>query len=249
MTFAEIREECWDMANEIGEDDTDRLWPTKQMNRYINRVYKRIASETLCIRDSTTPSICIIPSAPVDYTTYTPGTLDYIWANDSESWLYQQDVSPYLFDLDPSVLRVDEMKWASRSWKLTKVSSQKWKHNPWWEKVKGMPTEYATDLQNRKIAVNFRDELTDNYQLAVRRMPLVLLIADEDVPELRVNYHEFFINGVLEQMYSKQDSEAFDGKKAADHGQMFLEDLDEIKQEESGLDERLRPNFSYGAFR
>jgi len=57
MTLEEIRQECWDEARETATNDIDRLWTTSEMNRYINRVYRNIARETRCIRDSITPDI------------------------------------------------------------------------------------------------------------------------------------------------------------------------------------------------
>jgi hypothetical protein len=248
MNLSEIRGEAWDIARDFGQVDEDRLWTKREMNRYINRVYKRIASETKCIRDNTTPSVCLISTAPVDYTTYATGTLDYIWANDTDGWLYQKNVAPYVYTYHSSIIQIDEVKWSNRTWRLMKVSCTKWQTNPWWEKVVGMPTEYCTDLQNGAIALNYRDEETDTLQLHVRRMPLVDLVDDNDIPEIRVNYHEFFLNGVLAMMFSKQDAEAFDGAKYNAYEQKFLKDLDEIKQEESQLDYHLRPNSPMKAF-
>jgi hypothetical protein len=247
MTLQDIIEECRDQARDF--HDEDLLWSDREMTRYANRVYRRIAAETRCIRDATTPAVCLISSAPVDYTTYVAGTLDYLWANDTNSWLYHADVCPYLFDLHESILQVDEAKWVSRQWKLVKVSVDKWRPNPWWERVKGMPTEFATDYQNKKIAVNFRDETSDTLQIATRRLPLTWLSSPSDSPEMRENYHEFFMNGMLYYMYSKMDSESFDGNKALNYKQLYLQDIDEIKQMETQLDERLRPNWAMNGHR
>jgi hypothetical protein len=249
MNLQQIREECWDLARDIGIVDSDRLWPTADINRIINRVYRQIARETKCIKDSETTSICLIPVAPVDYTTYTPGTMDYIWANDPNSWLYHQDVCPYLFDLDNRIIQIEEVKWVYRQWKLTKVSCTKWQTNPWWEQVKGMPTEYATDLTTNKIAINFRDNVSDYLRLVVRRLPLTDLIDNTDTPEFRDSYHDFFFNGVLFYMFSKQDADAINQAKAAEYREKFLLDIDEIKQQESVLETKLAPNNSINAFR
>jgi hypothetical protein len=249
MNLREIREECWSLAGEKGDYDDDKLWPMTDMNRYINRVYKHIARETLCIRDAITPEVCLISCPVVDYTTYVEGTIDYIWANDPTGWLYQKNVCQYRYALHPKIVQIDEAKWTNRTWKLTRVSVQKWQTNPWWEQVVGMPTEYATDLSNNTIALNFRSEEADTIRLQVRRLPLVDLIDDEDIPEIRESYHDFFLNGVLHNMYLKQDAEAFDGYKAAEYKQLYLADIDEIKQQESLLDRRLRPNHSLSAFR
>lgn len=161
MNLKQLREEAWDIAREVATNDSDRLWSTKEMNRYINRVYRRIARETRCIRDASTNIICRIASDPVDYTTYTPGTEDYVWANTEGDWLYHKDVTPYIYDLSPLILDIDEVKWTYRQWRLTKVSVSKWQVNPWWEKVLGMPTEYATDYANNKLVLNFRSDTAD----------------------------------------------------------------------------------------
>ena len=109
------------------------------MNRYINRIYRTIiARETSCIKDTETAAICTIACTPTTYTTYVAGTKDYIWANTVGGWLYQKNVCPYLYTLSPLVLRVDEVKWATRSWKLQKVSAAKWQENAWWEQTIGI---------------------------------------------------------------------------------------------------------------
>lgn len=249
MNLREIREECWSQAEERGVYEDDRLWTMTDMNRYINRVYRFIARETLCIVDSTTPATCQIASEVVPYTSYEEGTLDYLWANSPDSWLYQRDVCPYLFPLHKNILRIDEVKWAKRCWKLYKVSAQKWQSNPYWERTIGMPTEYATDLSSNMIALNFRDTVDDTLLLQVRRLPMEPLVDDDDVPEFKEHYHDFFVNGVLHLMYQRQDVESFDQRISQEYKALFAQDIDEIKQKESMLDRRLQANYSMSAFR
>ena len=249
MNLLEIREEVQDIARDTEGENTYRLWTDAELNRYINRIYRYIARETRCIRDSTTTDVCLIPVTVVDYTTYQAGTIDYTWANDPASWLYHQNVAPYLFTYHPSIIEIEECKWTTWTWKLTKVSVRKWQTNPWWEQVMGMPTEFCTDLQNGKIAINFRSQAEDTLRMVVRRLPLVDLINDEDIPEIKYSYHDYFINGVLWQMYSKQDAEIIDKGKAAEFRSLFLLDIDEIKQQEAILDERLNVSHSLLAFR
>jgi|ERR1019366_2959487 hypothetical protein len=248
MNLLQIRNEAWFVAGDLAKADQDRQWSTFEMNQYINRVYRTIARETKCIKDSITPAICLVPANVVIYTTYVAGTQDYIWANSTTSWLYHLDVAPYIYTLNPLIIDVEEVKWTTKQWKLTKVSVTKWQTNPWWEQVIGMPTEYATDLSNNTIVLNFRATDSDTLRLVVRRMPLVDLIADADIPEIRTHYHDFFKNGVLAQMYMKQ-SEAYDHNKAIDYETRFKQDLNEIKRSESLLNEMLRPNYSTLAFR
>lgn len=249
MNLGEIREEIRDSAaDDVGEDD-DRSWSDAEIDRYINRIYRKIASETLCIRDSTTVAVCRIDCTVVDYTTLVAGTQDYIWANDPDSWLYQKNVAPYLYPYHSSILKIEEAKWEKRPWKLTKVSASKFQSNPWWEQVIGQPIEYCTDLENKKIALNYRDTEDDVLRLTVRRLPITKLIRDNDIPEFKELYHDFFLNGVLSMMYRKQDTQAYDKKKADYHEVLFMDDLDEVKQQDVSLDTMLRPNHSMNAFR
>lgn len=244
MNLYDIRQECWNMALEVGTSDVDRFWPEAQMDTYTNRIYRMIARETRCIKDASTPAVCLIASTPVDYTTYATNTLDYLWANDPDSWLYQKDVAPYLHDLHESIIDVDSVQWVSRRTRLTKVSYTKWEERVDWEQHIGVPTEFALNLQGGKLAVNYRDEKSDTLRLYVRRMPLKVLEDPSDEPEFPVNYHDAFFNGVLWLMYSKQDSETFDLNKAKEYMGLFKQDMDEIKQSENLMHERLRPNHS-----
>lgn len=254
MTLAEIRQECWDEARETATNDIDRLWTKAEMNRYINRIYRVIARETRCIRDSI--SYRIISAPPATLADLQAAALtdpfaaqDLDWYNSPDSWLYGQLVAPYSFPLDPLIIDVEECKWTLQQWKLRKVSVTKWQANPWWEQVIGMATEFATDGDTNRIFVNFRTTGTDTLKLFVRRLPKVDLVNDADVPEFKSDYHDFFKNGVLSLMYRKQDSQAFDAAKSIDYEGKFNRDLDEIKQSEALLDNRTRANGSMDAFR
>jgi hypothetical protein len=257
VNLAEIREEAWSVARDTGTKDYDRLWTEAEMNRYINRTYRFISRETKCIRDARTPEVCRITVAPpADLATLEAQALTDAWAaddlaryNDSTSWMYHQLVAPLTYDLHKSVLDIDECKWLTQPWKLQKVSVVKWQQNPRWEQVVGYPIEYCTDYHTGKLTLNYRTTASDTLGLLVRRLPLVQLSEDADEPEFRDSYHDFFLNGVLEQMYSKQDAECIDLKKAADYRAAFKADVDEIKQQETILDQRLSVNIAMNAFR
>ncbi len=250
MTLSELRTVCRsDFARDDASVNADRLWPDAEMNRHINRICRHVARETLCLQDSTTVAVCLIASAPVDYTTYAEGSLGALWAADSSSALYEKDVAPYLHALHASILRVDDVKWVSRGRSLTRVSVSKWQECAQWEQRIGVPTEFATDLETGKLALNLRDEATDTLQLTVRRLPLTDLSADSDTPELPLVYHDRLLNGILWQMYSKRDAETFDKVKATEHFQLFMEDLDQIRRAEIRKDNRLRHNEALAVFR
>lgn len=257
MNLKEIRDEAYDIAREVGTTDADRLWTKKEMNRYINRVYRFVARETKCIRDAITPAVCRIDVAPpVDLAALEALALtdasyadDLVEYNREGSWMYNTFVAPRIFPLHPSILDIDEVKWHDLPWKLTKVSVTKWQINPKWEQVTGYPTEVATDYSTGYLAVNYRFSGTDSIRMTVKRMPLVDLVADTDVPELKLQYHDFMINGILAQMYGKQDAETFDKDQIAKYTMMYAADVDNIKQQEATFDQRLRPNTSLDAFR
>ena len=257
MNLKEIRDEAYDIAREIGTTDAERFWNAKEMNRYINRVYRFIARETRCIQDSITPSVCKIDVAPPLSLAalQTLALSDPMAADDlaeynrAGSWMYQTLVAPRVFKLSPLILDIDEVKWHDLPWKLVKVSVTKWQQNPKWEQVIGYPTECSTDYTTGYLAVNYRFSGIDSLRMTVKRMPLIDLIQDTDIPELRVNYHDFMINGVLAQMYSKNDAEVFDKDAVGKYTALYARDVDDIKQQESILDQRLRPNFSLDAFR
>lgn len=257
MNLKEIRDEAWSMAREVGDADDNRYWTTKDMNRYINRVYRFIARETRCIRDAVTPAVCRIPVVPpvsqaaleLAAATNPLYAIDLEEYNDPSSWMYNQLVAPRIFPLSPLILDIDEAKWKSAPWRLTKVSVSKWQNNPYWEKVIGYPTEFCTDYTNGAIALNYRTTQTDTLLMVVRRLPLTDLAKDTDIPELRVNYHDMMLNGILAQMYQKQDIETFNLAKAADYAALYKADIDEIKKQENILDQRLKPTQSLDAFR
>lgn len=250
MNLREIRESIWRKARELNVPDVDRLWPAAEMNQYINRTERRLARECRLIRDARTAEIVLLSFDLVDYTTLTADDgLDYIWATTPTSWLYQQDVCPYVVDLDSRIIDIDEAKLIEYDWKLRKVSCQKWQQNIRWEQTKGMPTEYATDLQNNSFAVNFRSEQAFRVQLVVKRLPLADMVKDEDTPEIRVDYHDRFQNDVLAQMFEKHDAQAFDEKARDRYEQKARKDIDDIKFEESRLHEMLRPNHPTEAHR
>jgi len=216
-----------------------------------------MARKAKCIRDSITPSICRITVAPpVDLADLTAKAAtdvfyaqDLAWYSDTNSWLYNQLVAPYSFTLSPKILKITECKWTTSQWKLTKVSVQKWQTNPWWEQVIGMSTEYATDLDSNRLALNFRVGSADTLRLTVKRMPLADLVKDSDVPEFREDYHLLLLNGILWQMLSKTDAETLNVAKAEEYRLKFLQDIDEVKQQEELLETKLNVHYSGSAFR
>jgi hypothetical protein len=256
VNLSDIRNEAWSIARERGTSDPDRLWTTTEMNRYINRTYRYIARECKCIQDSRTETVCRITVAPpANLAALQAAALldtfsaeDLLLYNTAGSWLEGTLVAPRAFKLHDSIIDIDEVKWFNAPWRLTGVSVTKWQKNPRWEQVMGYPTEYALDYQTGYLTLNFRTATADTLMLKVVRLPVADLVAATDIPEFRTSYHDFIINGVLAQMYSKQDAETIDLKKAADYKAAFDRDVDEVKQQERILKQKLNVNSPMPAF-
>lgn len=250
MNLGEIKAEARGVARDEAADDKNRLWKDADLTLYANRVYRKIARETKCIRDAITPEVCLLPVTVVDHLALEEGSIDYLLANDSNSWLYQLDVAPLTLPLHSSILDIEEMKWVTKGWKLHHVSVSKWQTNYFWDRVPGLATEFCTDYSNGRLALNYRATENDILKLVVKRMPLVNLADDADVPEFRPDYHDAFLPGLLSHMYSKQDAECIDLKKAADYLAEFERAIDLIKRQESRLHgSHPVANHSLGAFR
>jgi hypothetical protein len=184
-----------------------------------------------------------------DGNSYTMIQTDLPLLSIATAFTYAQPFTPLTLPLHKSILDIDEVKWTKKPWKLLKVSVTKWQVNPYWEWIAGIPTEYATDYSINRIALNYRATEADTLRLSVKRMPLTDLTLDADEPEFRENYHDFMLNGILMHMYGKQDAQCFDGEKKDTYERKFFEDVDNIKQQEQILDQRLKPNAALDAFR
>jgi hypothetical protein len=256
MNLSEIRNECWGIARETAEDDSNRLWTTREMNRYINRIYFKIARETRCIRDATTPAVCRIACAPpasLEELTTSAATnafaaVDLADYNDSASWAYETLMAPNAFPKHAAIIDIDEVKWNGSWFTLTPVSVNKWRQSSFWERRTGVATEYALDYTTGYIALNSRVTEADTLRLSVKRIPLTVLSANSDIPEIPLNYHDFFVNGVLWLMYSKKDSQTLDKEASAKYYADFLVDMDEIKRQEMRLEQRLDVNYPMPGF-
>lgn len=205
MNLRELREEAWYVTRDTNAmTDADRLWPTKEMNLYINRIYRYIAKETLCIVDSIS-ELCTIPIVGSEATP-----------------------ASNIVPLDSRILSIIFCKWEQKQVPLFEESVQHWAIN--WESNVGLPTKYARDYSSGVMALNFKPDFSDNLKLRVHRMPLVPLENDDDVPEFDEKYHDYFINGILWQMHLKEDAETLNKTKAAEFQGLFLRDIDDMKQ-------------------
>jgi hypothetical protein len=206
MNLKQIRDECWDIARETSEMDSDRLWSLNEMNAYINRIYRDIARTTKIIIDSTTVSTCQITLSSA-----TP-----------------------IFALSPLILSVHDCYYCATqtsvpiSKKLIYVPVICLGVDPMLITLHATPTYYSLDNATGNITfdtIPLSADVTPLLKLRVSRLPLLDLIEDIDIPEFLVKYHDYFKYGVLWLMYSKQDSEAYDLAKASDFYQMYQLDI------------------------
>lgn len=233
MNLREIREEAWDYADDRSENEEDRLWKPEEMDRYVNRIYRDIARETKCIEDFSTPEVCQIAITPIAPASQVTGTLDYQYVNNGSSPLYGKTFASNTFLLHKSILEICDARLLNGQVRLNHRFAKKWKKSPTWDQRIGLPTEYATDLKNGYLAVNYRAETADIVLLSVKRLPLTPLRSSGDVPEIPISYHDAFLDGILAEMYSKQDSQTYEKGRAEKHKEQYLERLDDIKRIES----------------
>ncbi len=67
-------------------------------------------------------------------------------------------------------------------------------------------------------------KVTDTLNLSVSRLPLVQLTIDlweTQSPEIRSDYHDYLVDGILREAYQKQDSQCLDKGKADEHKGLF----------------------------
>lgn len=221
MTLKEIRDEARQYARDTAEQDTDRLWPDVEMNRYINDVYYDLAEECRLIRDASSAFCSIAMTDEVPAISYT---------------------------LNDCILEILNARLLTKGWTLRPCSVTKFQADPLWDTRVGMATEYALDYEQGKLTLNYLNDYDDTIQLQVVRLPVAKLAADGDIPEIPIKYHRFFLHGVLAAMYGKQDSDAYDADRLASFTQLYAQDKETIKRKELRYELIPRNVYPLGAF-
>lgn len=162
-------------------DDTDALWSTVELKEYINRAVVESCLRADLIIDSETPSICMLDIIA--------GTASYL--------------------ISPKILDINRLVYGAGKNVLYRIGHRNLdRREKGWEQNTGEPTSYMLDMQQRKIFFNFIPEADATVYLTVSRLPILVLSADDDMPEIPEQYHYDLVYWVKKLAYEKRDSEA-----------------------------------------
>jgi hypothetical protein len=195
MTRGELKDSVrrWLRAEE-GESDSDRYWTESDLNEYAQDAVDVFCRLSKLIRDSLTPSVCLLTLNPED-----------------------QHIA-----LSPLILSIERVKpsWGSYPLRLTSLDEVT-RLQPAWEDDTGSPDAYLLDYSKGYLSLNRAVVDTGTLRLTVRRMPLLPLDSDNAVPEINPEYHHMLKDYMLYRAFSAQDSEMYNPDKARHHLVLF----------------------------
>lgn len=211
MNLLEIRQKTRaKLDDEVGTDST-RYWKNAFLNEAINATIEEVAIRSLCIIDSLTDTVCLIPLVA--------GQMHYA--------------------LDEAVLHIQTVQPSWRTTPLGKQSvatiSGGWLANV------GLPDSYLLDYSGGKLSLTSAPAAvtTESIRLTLSRLPLAELSADASSPEIPRQYHRKLFNGIIAAAFLKHDSEVYNPAKAKAHRAEFENDLAEIVKLEARLKPRI----------
>jgi hypothetical protein len=209
------------LTREMASDTTAPfLWSNDFIDLALNDAQWQACRRARLIIDSTTPRACRINLA----------------------------ASQPLYRVDPSVIFIRRVKLSTRSDPLgfARVRDMDLAQ-PDWESETGEVVGWVADHTTGKLRlyrIPTAAELPAVATLTVVRGPLAPMAKDEDAPEIHERHHYNLHHWALFRMYSKQDSQTYDPKRAADNMALFEADFGQASTaiEEHWIDS----NFDYG---
>lgn len=90
-----------------------------------------------------------------------------------------------------------------------------------WEEASGTPRGYVPDFDSKLFRLYPTPDADVEVRLTVVRLPLADMVKGEDEPEIAAHLHDALIDGMLDEAYSKQDSQTFDPRRAEGHAARF----------------------------
>lgn len=179
---------------ELDDTEQDYLWSDPELISYINEAQEQACRRSRLIIDSSTPEICVIN----------------LTANEA------------VYDLHEKVLAIKDVVGANGhaltgapvNWMNENIAS--WRSNTS-DEVSAIVTDYETD----KIRVYPIPTKNSTLGLRVVRMPLVKLVAPNDVPEIKSRYHMALIHWVKHRAYLKKDADTLDKNASVESLSLF----------------------------
>lgn len=199
------------LNDEVGAAASDSYWSNDELNEYINASIEEMHERTLCVTDSLTDSVCLIPLV----------------------------VGKRHYALHESVLDIQTAQPSWNILPLSKQSvvtvSQSWLTDT------GLPHSYLMDYSHRTLSLTSAPATVngESIRLTVQRLPLVELTANTDIPEIPRQYHRRLCDGVVAKALFKQDSETYNPAKGNVHQGKWEKSLEEIIRREVRLKPRI----------
>lgn len=137
---------------------------------------------------------------------------------DSTSSFCEVDVAADepLITLDPAIITVLRARLSTVTGALSSITSTQMDDcEPLWETHTGRPTSYVPDYQTGALRLYPIPNVDDVLFMTVSRLPVRKMEDDEDVPEIRPEYHYGLVHWMLYRAYMKQDADTFAPGKAA----------------------------------
>lgn len=176
-----------------GDTVTPPLWSDDEVTLFLNEAQNEACERARLILDTTSPEVCEL----------------YVSAGTSG------------YDLDPRVLEIRRAKLDLATRPLVETSIEELDAQmPGWESKTGTPTHFFQTSETGLTLVP-KPLAADTLRLRVIRLPLQPMADDSDEPEIAAKHHYRMLDWALRCAYLKQDSEALDKQKAADHEAMF----------------------------
>jgi len=174
--------------DESDDNEVPPLCTDERLTRFANEGQVEACRRALVLTDSTS-ALCTISYAADDAT----------------------------ITLDPRILEVRSASIGNEEVRLRTVEqvSCSW---PNWrtDTLRNVPSFLVRGLDSGKLHLYPRPAASGAIQLAVFRLPLMPLVNDEDVPELRLEWHQSLVDWMLYRAYSRRDSEQLDPKIAGE---------------------------------
>lgn len=119
--------------------------------------------------------------------------------------------------LDPRIIEVRSASIGNEDMRLRTVEEMGCTWSNWrTDTLRNVPSFLIRGLDTGKLHLYPRPATSGTIQLAVYRLPLVALVNDDDVPELRLEWHQSLVDWMLYRAYSRRDSEQLDPRIAAE---------------------------------
>ncbi len=173
----------------LDDFDSPQLWTDPELTSYLNDAEREACRRASLLVDSTTSNICQIAVEA--------GTATYA--------------------ISPLIVRILRAKLVLGVRALGFVTTQDLDATEYnWSTRIGTPTLLVSPEDTVfPVITLFRNPIVnDTLNMRVRRLPMTVMVTDEDTPEIDGSYHMDLVDWACHLAYLKQDADAYDLKKS-----------------------------------